>query len=259
MSKAIENIPGLVSVAVCLFVAILLAQPSRAQESQQQQGANATNECKSFFINEQMVVDFLTKALQRQYCEGKSELELRLSRPWTALKTVSSNGVFKLIEGPGRQLSPTMMVKFEWQSDKESLGPFQVVVYAKLWKEIIIAARPLTRGTVLNRNDIDYSKRDIFQLREWLDDLPSNYNDIELVENVPQGQPIYPRSIRIKPIIKRGQLVEAHHIDGPMTVSLKVEALEDGAPGQVIKIKNPQTRRELLGKVQNDGTISIYL
>ncbi|MGC8744131.1 MAG: flagellar basal body P-ring formation chaperone FlgA [Verrucomicrobiia bacterium] len=259
MSKAIKNIASLVSAAVCLFIAILLAQPSRAQENQQPQSANATNEGKPFFINEQMVVDFLTKALQQQYCEGKSELELRLSRPWTALKTVSTNGVFKLIEGPGRQLSPTMMVKFEWRSDKESFGPFQVVVYAKLWKEIIIAARPLTRGIVLNRNDIDFSKRDIFQLREWLDDLPSNYSDIELVENVPQGQPIYPRSIRIKPIIKRGQLVEAHHIDGPMTVSLKVEALEDGAPGQVIKIKNPQTRRELLGKVQNDGTISIYL
>ncbi|MGB9601626.1 MAG: flagellar basal body P-ring formation chaperone FlgA [Verrucomicrobiia bacterium] len=259
MFKAIKNITCIAGAVACLFVATLLAQPLCAQNIQQQQTTNVANEGKAFFINEQMVIDFLTKTLQQQYCDGKSELELRLSRPWTMLKTVSSNGVFKLIEGPGRQLSPTMMVKFEWRSDKESLGPFQVVVYAKLWKEVIIAARPLTRGTVLNKSDVDFSKRDIFQMREWLEDLPSNYNDVELVENIPQGQPIYPRSIRMKPIIKRGQLVEAHHVDGPMTISLKVEALEDGAPGQVIKIKNPQTRRELLGKVQNDGTISIYL
>lgn len=222
------------------------------------QQTNSIKNGDEFIIDETVVVNFLTKALQSQFCDGRTELELRLSRPWTFIKARSTNGAFRIIDGPGRQLSPTMLLKIEWRDEKETLGPFQVVVYARLWKDVVVAAKPLTRGTVLTKSDIDYAKRDIFQLREWLSDLPSS-GDIELLENIAQGQIIYPRSIRLKPIVKRGQLAEAHHIDGALVVSLKVEVLEDGAPGQLIKIKNPQTRKELLGKVQNDGTISISM
>jgi flagella basal body P-ring formation protein FlgA len=152
-----------------------------------------------------------------------------------------------------------MILKFEWRSEKQTLGPFQVVVYAKLWKDVIVAARPLTRGTVLSQNEIDYAKRDVLQLREWMEELPTSTEEIELVENVPQGQFIYPRSVRLKPILKRGQLADAFHKDGSLMISLKVEVLEDGAPGQVIKIKNPQTRRELRGTVKNDAQYRLYL
>jgi flagella basal body P-ring formation protein FlgA len=40
---------------------------------------------------------------------------------------------------------------------------------------------------------------------------------------------------------------------------MKVEVLEDGVPGQVIRIRNPQTRRELRGKVQNEQTVVVSL
>jgi flagella basal body P-ring formation protein FlgA len=40
---------------------------------------------------------------------------------------------------------------------------------------------------------------------------------------------------------------------------MKVDVLEDGATGQVIRIRNPQTRRELRGKVQDEQTILISL
>ncbi len=220
--------------------------------------SNVEQKCE-LVIDETAVVNFLTQTLQSQYCDTQSELELKLSRPWTLIKTSITNGNFKLIDGPGKTILPTMLVKFEWRGETNSLGPWQVVVYAKLWKNVIAAARPLVRGTVLTQDDITYCKRDILQLREWLTELPSSSSEIELVENIAQGQLIYPRSIRVKPILKRGQLADALHIDGALRISLKVEVLEDGAPGQIVKIKNPQTKRELRGKVLNDGTISICL
>ena len=45
--------------------------------------------------------------------------------------------------------------------------------------------------------------------------------------------------------------------EGGMTITLKVEVLEDGLPGHVVRVRNPRTRREMLGKVKNEQTILI--
>jgi len=60
-------------------------------------------------------------------------------------------------------------------------------------------------------------------------------------------------------VIMRGQLVEAVFQEGTLAISLMVETLEDGALGQVVRVRNPKTRRELSGKVENDKTVRISL
>jgi flagella basal body P-ring formation protein FlgA len=42
-----------------------------------------------------------------------------------------------------------------------------------------------------------------------------------------------------------------------MEISLKVEILEDGAKGQQVRVRNPQSKREFRGKVENENTITI--
>jgi flagella basal body P-ring formation protein FlgA len=53
--------------------------------------------------------------------------------------------------------------------------------------------------------------------------------------------------------------VEAVFQDGNLTISLKVETLEDGGLGQTVRVRNPKTKRELLGKVQNEDLVLIAL
>ena len=54
-------------------------------------------------------------------------------------------------------------------------------------------------------------------------------------------------------------LVDAVFQDGTLSISLKVEILEDGLLGQTIRVRNPKTKRELYGKVQNEETVLITL
>jgi flagella basal body P-ring formation protein FlgA len=53
--------------------------------------------------------------------------------------------------------------------------------------------------------------------------------------------------------------VEAVFQDGSMTISLKVETLEEGAQGQMVRVRNPKTKRELYGKIQAEDLILITL
>jgi len=42
-------------------------------------------------------------------------------------------------------------------------------------------------------------------------------------------------------------------------ISVRVEALEDGLLGQIIRVRNQKTRRELQAKVQDEQTVIISL
>ena len=44
---------------------------------------------------------------------------------------------------------------------------------------------------------------------------------------------------------------------GPVRVSTKVKVLEDGAPGEVVRVQNVMTRKELIGEVLDEKTIKI--
>ena len=47
--------------------------------------------------------------------------------------------------------------------------------------------------------------------------------------------------------------------DGTMQILVKVEALEDGLPGQTVRVRNLKSRREFRGKVQNEETVTVNL
>ena len=67
------------------------------------------------------------------------------------------------------------------------------------------------------------------------------------------------RSLRLRPIVHRGKVADAIVSDGMLTLSVKVEILEDGLPGQTIRVRNLKSKREFRGKVQNEETIYVTL
>jgi flagella basal body P-ring formation protein FlgA len=117
----------------------------------------------------------------------------------------------------------------------------------------------LRRGVSLAEADLVRERRDVLTVRDALADFAVADPSIEISEYVGANVPLLVRSLKIKTAVHRGQSVEAMVIDGALAVSMKVEVLEDGIPGQTIRIRNPQTKREFRGKVQNEQTILVSL
>jgi flagella basal body P-ring formation protein FlgA len=89
--------------------------------------------------------------------------------------------------------------------------------------------------------------------------FPPTDDSLEISENVQSEMPLLNRAVRVRPAILRGRIVEGLFQDGTLSISLKVETLEDGLVGQTVRVRNPKTKRELYGKVQNDQTVLISL
>ena len=61
----------------------------------------------------------------------------------------------------------------------------------------------------------------------------------------------------MKPVVRRGGLAKAVVTNGSLTVSANVKVLEDGAPGDVVRVQNLVTRKELIGEVVDENTVKI--
>ena len=210
-------------------------------------------------LGEGEVKDLLTKSLQESCVRDRGELELRLDRAWTPVNVPDEPLTVRLLNLPASGVSPLLLVRFELLSGSETVGSWQVVLQVRIWREIWVTHAPLRRGQVISETDLVRERRDVLTLREPLGDLAATEAELEITEGLQAGTPLYQRHLRLRPVVHRGQTAEAILQDGALNMVLKVEVMEDGAPGQIIRIRNPLSRRELRGKVQNEKTILVCL
>ncbi len=211
-------------------------------------------------LGESEALEILTGKLQQDFVKEKGELELRFTRQWTAVTVPDEATQVKLLEIPTAGVAPSFIIRFELQTARgEHIGPWQAAVQAHVWREVWVAHSALKRGEAVQGADIGRERRDVLMVREGLAELGQEDGRLEMAEPVAVGAPIVARAVRVRPVVHRGQSVAALLQDGALAITLKVEALEDGAPGQMIRVRNPISGRDLRGKVLDEERIEVAL
>lgn len=208
-------------------------------------------------ISEAEIKDLLLSALQRDHVKERGQLELRLQRPWAP--TLVPDEPLRLVftDLPSSGVGANFIARFELRTDHETAGTWQIPLQARVWREIWVARGSLARGELLREADVALERRDVLALRDFLTgslDSPA-LRTHELVLNVPMGNPLVAHQLRPRPLVRRGQVLDAILRERGMTVSLKVEVMENGIAGQTVRVRNPQSRREFRGKVEDEQTI----
>ncbi len=210
-------------------------------------------------LGEPELKDLLTTALQHDYVRDLGELDLTLGRPWASVTISNAPALLKVVEMPRLGVASSFIVRFELLAGNESLGLWQMPLAARVWRDVWVAHSSLRRGQSFADADCLRERRDVLTIREaYLGDT-SDATELELAENVSGGTTIMTRHLKPRTLIRRGQVTQAVVHDGAMAISLKVEVLEDGALGQVVRVRNLQSNREFHGKVEDEGTISVSL
>jgi flagella basal body P-ring formation protein FlgA len=210
-------------------------------------------------LGETEVRDLLAAELQRRFAREGGELELRLPRAWRDVEILDEPFELRLVDVPARGLSQLFSLRFELLAGDESLGQWQAGLAAKLWREVAVAAVAIRRGSALADAEVVLERRDVLALRDPLYALPEAAADHEFAEPVAVGQPLSTRSLRPRTVILRGRAVDAVVRSGPMEISTRVEALEDGAIGQLIRVRNPRSRREFRARVVAEDNVAVPL
>ncbi len=210
-------------------------------------------------LGESDILGLLTATLQKNYIKDKGQLELRLAQPWNALVLPDEPLTLDILELPTAGVVPGFIVRFSLRTAHETLGTWSANLKAQVWREVWVASTQLKRGEAVNLNAFARERRDILNLRELPADISANDDALELTEALPPGVPLLARMVKARAVVHRGQRADALVQDGAMSIKTKVEVLEDGAPGELVRARNSVTRRDLTGKVLDEKTILISL
>jgi flagella basal body P-ring formation protein FlgA len=214
---------------------------------------------RSRTLGESDILGLLTAALQSDYIKDRGQLELRLAQPWVAVIMPDETLTLDILELPSLGVTPGFIVRFALRTQHENLGTWTANIKARVWREVWVASQQIKRGADVKSEALARERRDVLTLRETPADFDATDEALEFAEPIPAGVPVLARMIKAKAVVHRGQRIDALVQDGGLSVKTKVEALEDGAPGEFVHARNSVTRREVSGKVLNERTILISL
>lgn len=210
-------------------------------------------------LTEEETLDLLTATLQKNYVKARGDLELNFTQPWDAPTVPDEPLTVKIVELPTAGVTPAFIIRFELCTASETIGTWQAPLQAHVWRNAWVAHSDLERGELISGADVDQERRDVLGIRESLAQFSPDDSSLQLADEVQSGNIILERNLRPRAVLHRGQMADALLQDGALNIMMKVEVLEDGALGQVVRVRNPVSLRNLSGKVVNDQTVSISL
>jgi flagella basal body P-ring formation protein FlgA len=131
---------------------------------------------------------------------------------------------------------------------------FQVRVF----ETIIVARRGIFRGETFTEDNVVERRLDVTTLSPG--NLYSRVSGLignKATRSIRTGMPITRKMAAVPPIINRGDLVQIIFKTKFLSLAAKGKARESGAPGQVIRVINIDSGREVTGEVTPTGQVSV--
>ena len=214
---------------------------------------------RTHVLAESRALALLTTTLQNSYVKDQGMLELNFVQPWEAPTLPDEPLTVKILELPMEGVTRSFIIRFQLCTATETVGTWQSSMQAHVWSNVWVAHSDLERGTLISGADVVKERRDILGITESLAEFSTDDAALELAGMVQSGHVLLARDLKPRTVIHRGQMADALLQDGALNIMMKVEVLEDGAPGQIVRVRNPVSLRNLSGKVVNDQTVSISL
>jgi flagella basal body P-ring formation protein FlgA len=122
---------------------------------------------------------------------------------------------------------------------------------------VVVARQPIARGTILREDDLRIEER-------RLDELPTTVlTELEGAIGrearvaLAAGKPLTVQGLANAVLVKRGDLVRVLVEKGGMRLSIAGEAMDTGGAGERVRVVNASSKRELVGRVVDHGTVSV--
>lgn len=128
-----------------------------------------------------------------------------------------------------------------------------------LVREVVVASYPVPRHGLVKATDVRLERRDIGMLtQEPLADLALAVGR-RTTRMLAIGDVVVSDAVELPPLIQKGEVVTVVVESPGLLVTAKGIAQEGGAVGQLVRVKNTVSGREVFGKVESGKTIRVRL
>jgi len=183
------------------------------------------------------------------------DLQLELPRGWLAPSSVATRWTLDVSEYPSLA-SSAMLVRCRILGDGVVAADSTFVVRATHTREVWVVRQPVVPGAIFDAAALDTRRVDLFRER---DSLPTSTGDRNFIftRSIPAGRLLTWRDLARRPLVRKGDLIEASVSDGRLVITMKALALENGAQGDVVTVRNPESRKDFIAVVTHENHVQV--
>ena len=234
MNRAFHSLRSFLSLAAALLAPLLSAELERVQPEQ--------------FLPQ-------VSAQLAAHFGVAGELQLDLLRSWQPISAPSGEWAMTVV-APPQSLAPQMVVRVRLTTDQRTLGEWNLPMRAQLWSDALVVRQPLARGALLDPSQFDLRRVD--SIREK-DSIPAgaNLSGLSVARGLGVGATLSWRDVARRTLVQRGNSIEVVAIDGSLTITMKALAMQNGALGETIVVRNPESRRDFSAVVTAENQVRV--
>ena len=234
----------LISLLLCGLVAATAARAA-GEESPVRAAAPLTHD---------EFVTALTGSLVSHF-SAEGELQLELLRTWAAPGRLARQWTVEVAEYPS-VLASSMLARCRVLADGEPAAEYTVTLRAALWRDAWSARQPVAANAPFEASALDTRRVDFLRER---DALPATVGDHGFIfaRSIQQNRLLTWRDVSRRPLVRKGELVEVSAIDGMLSVTMKGLAMENGAAGDTVTVRNPDSKKEFAAQVVAENHVQI--
>lgn len=239
------KIPHFFSKAVCLCLLTIMSSGAYAESIQQQ----IIDSSQAFLeqITQQYLAD---NAISGRHSVKIGRLDPRLRLPFCAIPLQTS------LESPAQPIGRvTLRVRCDSNAPWTIFVPGQV----NLYREVAVSLRSLARNSVVQASDVQLAERDVSSLRQGYMLSLDNVIGQKLTRPIQPNQIISANYLKAAAAINKGDEVVISARGSSMSVRMPGVALEEGAIGQQIRVRNTRSQRIVHARVTAPGQVEVAM
>jgi len=157
--------------------------------------------------------------------------------------------------------SPTGDIDFElYGSGGREPGSAAFSAYKKAWlPRRRIQPLESLKSAEFALSEVEVSRGGLKDYRGVILEAETTLENLESRQTLLEGQPVLSTAVQLRPIVKRGSSIRVELVSGDITLSTQATALENGLTGKNIRIMTDKQKRELVGRLREDGVVEVLL
>jgi flagellar basal body P-ring formation protein FlgA len=197
----------------------------------------------------------VTDYLQRSQIQARYEVEMNRLDPRLRLAACDQPLTTKL-ESPAQPVGRTTV-----RVSCEGTSPWSVFVPAQvhLFREVIVARRPLTRDSVMEQADVTLAERDVSLLTQGYLTAFDQVLGNKITRSALPDQVLTPTYISAANVISKGDQVVISAKNSTINVRMPGEALSNGTLGSQIRVKNQRSGRTIRARIIGPGQVEVAM
>jgi len=125
----------------------------------------------------------------------------------------------------------------------------------QLFGTVVSTTKRLNRHDILGNEDLVAKRQDISLLDNGLVQDPKQAVGQKLKISLPAGAILYTQAIDAPPLVNRGERVTIMAKSQALEITVPGEARNSGALGEIVRVKNLTSRREIQARVTGAGIV----